>query len=898
MEHLDFVAKIFFRDISAQNILRGDILYSDFSKKEYEALTLSEMKNLTESETGEIYRYLMEHTEGYTNENFLNVFRLLKELAAEMLDIRDNKPVCRYEKLLRWRKFVCWLGEDLPICAYLSYIRERTGEEWFTFDWNPVIGHDNMQMNRMMQRGISDNHFHLFGSAPTFHLSWMRLMNDVSENRFVDALKEIDAGRRVTHSQYSLDYREKPLGVMHVQAAFIRLLLFCYLKASLANERAEAENVLNMIPIARKILLSDSYLDVFKEEIQSHIRALRLTGFIITGNDIDYAMPVYGGRGLCYDFSGERWLLYHMLCGQICGKAIPTSLMNLFYGYLVLKGRFYEELVQVNEVSGFQNFNTYQRRYWGLLYTDSDRCRMVKHVVGDSMATGNIRSLEVRISPEETPTGNQRLIRCYRKWITEVLPNGYADRVYFVFHFPKQKDSRSEESLDMTFRYRHYALRKNLARKSSALIYFREMMPEEASLVYGIDACAQEIGCRPEVFAPVFRELASHVVPQPISAVSAMQEKDKSFYSRDKKKYKNIRVQQWKKTYHVGEDWLDLTDALRAIDEAVLFLNMNNGDRLGHATALGIDVKKWYDLKCRKIIIPIQDYLDNLVWLYYKLVEFDIQSCENLKGHILGEFEEFFQYLYGGYMRQEIFEMLEKQREELTGRRSGGMAIQRGSSADIHTYYEAWKLRGDHPSLYRRGFYYDSYQHLNPYMKNDRLEHGTEIRERIDVGFLYYLYHFSNDIRSRGQREKSVEVSDLYVDGVMKVQMAMQRRIAQIGIGIETNPSSNYRISSMKSYEEHPISRLFNMGLTFDSEKMQECIQLHVSINTDDKGVFHTSLENEFALMGCAMEQAVNEEGCCKYQRQTVYEWLDHIREFGNQQSFRECNHTGDWNYP
>lgn len=888
MEHLDLVAKIFFRDTSAQSVLRGDIRYSDFPRKDYEVMALSEMKHLTESETGEIYRYLKEHTENYTNENGLNVFRLLKELSAEMIYIRDDRPVCRYEKLLRWREFVRWLGEDLPVCAFLACFRERTGMEWIDFGWEPVIGHDNRQLNCLMQRGISDNHFHLFGSSPSFHLIWMRLMNDVSENHYVKVLQEIDADRRVPHSRYSLCGREETLGVMHIQAALIRLVLFYYLKISLADGKEDnSGKVLQRIPSVITVLLDDTYRGIYREEIQSHIRALRLTAFVNTGNDVDYALPPYGGHGSCHDFSGERFLIYHMLCGQVRGRAIPADLMNLFYAYLIIKGEFYSELVQVNDILGFQNFHTYQRRYWGFLNTDTDRRRMVEHAVADSMAAGNIRSLEVRISPEATAAGNQRMIRCYRKWIGEILREDDRKRVYFVFHFPKQKDDCTEEAEGMDFRYRHYSLRENLARKGDALIRFREMMPEEAAWVCGIDACSQEIGCRPEVFAPTFRQLASHVgtrdmlwngtlppyQPQSTSPVAG---------------YSGCgRVKQWNMTYHVGEDWLDLLDALRAIDEAVAFLNLKNGDRLGHATVLGLDVKKWYELKSHRITLPIQDYLDNIVWLYHKLVEFDIRSCENLKGFILEEFEENFRLLYGRYMRPDIFEELEMRRVRLYGR-DNGEGEQRPDTANIHTCYEAWKLRGDHPSLYRRGFYYDPYRSLKPYMINEELPNGSAIRARTDAGFLYYLYHYSKDIRIRGRREKQIAVSNLYVDGVAKVQAAMQRRISQIGIGIETNPSSNYLISSMETYEDHPISRLFNMGLTSDNEKIRECAQLHVSINTDDKGVFHTSLENEFALMSCAMEQAVNEDGSCKYQRQMVYDWLDRIREFGNQQSFLE----------
>lgn len=82
-------------------------------------------------------------------------------------------------------------------------------------------------------------------------------------------------------------------------------------------------------------------------------------------------------------------------------------------------------------------------------------------------------------------------------------------------------------------------------------------------------------------------------------------------------------------TYHVGEDFLDIIDGLRAIDEAMCFLNMRCGDRLGHALALGVDPQEWYDSKSGYILIPQMDYLDNLVWLYAKIRKYRIEGLED-----------------------------------------------------------------------------------------------------------------------------------------------------------------------------------------------------------------------------------------------------------------------------
>ena len=86
----------------------------------------------------------------------------------------------------------------------------------------------------------------------------------------------------------------------------------------------------------------------------------------------------------------------------------------------------------------------------------------------------------------------------------------------------------------------------------------------------------------------------------------------------------------------------------------------------------------------------------------------------------------------------------------------------------------------------------------------------------------------------------------------------------------------------MKSYAEHPILNLYTLGLETD----QEVAQMFVSVNTDDRGIFHTSLENEYALLASSVENLTDENGRKLYSPQQVYDWLNHIRVMGNQQVF------------
>lgn len=105
-------------------------------------------------------------------------------------------------------------------------------------------------------------------------------------------------------------------------------------------------------------------------------------------------------------------------------------------------------------------------------------------------------------------------------------------------------------------------------------------------------------------------------------------------------------------------------------------------------------------------------------------------------------------------------------------------------------------------------------------------------------------------------------------------------------ICIETNPSSNYLIGTFRRYDKHPIIQWYNHGLTKDLKELENCPQISVSINTDDQGIFATSIENEYAYLALALEKSVDQNGNKRYNRTMIFQWLDHIRRMGLEQSF------------
>ena len=62
-------------------------------------------------------------------------------------------------------------------------------------------------------------------------------------------------------------------------------------------------------------------------------------------------------------------------------------------------------------------------------------------------------------------------------------------------------------------------------------------------------------------------------------------------------------------------------------------------------------------------------------------------------------------------------------------------------------------------------------------------------------------------------------------------------------------------------------------------------------------GTFFTNLENEYAFLARAQEEAKSEGGKSLYSISNILEWLDAIRIMGNEQGFKakDLPETLDW---
>ena len=847
-----------------------------------------------------------------------SVFNVLLHFSTNALTEQNRKPICRFDSLLRWNDLSTLLGEDILTTSYLASkdIMERYQRS--SFVWNHTIGHNNMAMNALFDRPLADLHAHLKGSSLNFELNWLSLMNfpkGWDEEFNMIKMKQV---RNVELN--NLEYRVSSLYVKVIKAAAIRYILFNHVmgRSICAEENLKRNIVYNKIDSKCKLYLPQlvdciNGARIFCKDYKNGYGKTAKPDYAITtetyiSNDMKFPLFTV--------FSGERHLMYKMF-KNIYSMKTNVEMTNLFYAYLLLKAEFRKELVQLNEHKGFENFNLYETRkelfiregsvyenlipqlaVLGFLFPEDrdrydwnyDRCQNVRN-----------RYMEVRITPKsdaeklgksimitDSRINNQNFINPNRQRnITTVEKEEYILSQYrYILHYIKRPDDGIKALKTpnrMLIGYRHEKLRKQIKRETLATYRWRNSLShQEVNRVVGIDAANSECVCRPEVFAEAFRFFKKY-----------------NNTNSERNKHVDIRF-----TYHVGEDFHDVVDGLRAVDEVIKFLNFGNGDRMGHALVLGVDVITYYKRRNNTVVMSKQDFLDNVVWMYIR--GGNLPEFAPIKIELEMYFEKYFREIYEDAWKRLVNESFESKihfcfdrycEENLTvlsknlTKEEFCQIVRNLSKEDncnkdvqiltmrpsIIDYYQSWLLRGDSPSR----------QTIPSPWGQVRDNDNAEVRgakRNPNALALFRLYHSSDkECRKRSYSSTQVKVSDGFVKLAVSLQQIMLCEVERLGISIETNPTSNRKIGEFGFYKDHPIFKFYNIGIQTENPLRG----ISVSINTDDKGVFATSLEREFSLVAAALEKRY-QKGEQQNAPRVIYDWLDKIREMAFEQKFCE----------
>ena len=366
------------------------------------------------------------------------------------------------------------------------------------------------------------------------------------------------------------------------------------------------------------------------------------------------------------------------------------------------------------------------------------------------------------------------------------------------------------------------------------------------ALIRGIDVAGNENDLPIEVFAPTIRMLRAGLFYP-----------DHKEFTPQRKLHLSI---------HAGEDFSHLLTGLRKIDETVEFCDYQSNDRIGHALALGVNVKKWAKRQ-QRAYVSVSSHLDNLIWAHHYAIE------------VIKHTPQFYSVLA-------LFERkIARWSHHLFGKEVSKYAL-----------FEAWSLRKNCPE------YFDTECKSNSEEPKVWLpDNKLRLKNKGDEAVLLWKKYTDDGIKKQNEKDSAKVISiyfgdnpppfinDEYSEVVDSSELdfyeALQdyliEKYSDKGIIIEACPTSNIYIGRFKCYSEHPIYRwypadsaLLNAGEIFNRFGIRKG-PITVCVNTDDAGLMPTTIENEHRIL---KETAINH---FKIGSETAECWIERLREIG-----------------
>lgn len=730
-----------------------------------------------------------------------NLFFALYNYASSCLRMLDGRPTIKFESLFRWNELSSKLGQDMLLCSFVAYKNRYDSNLEYAHKIPLICGVDNKDLNFIYNKGLIELHQHLKASCDIFSLSWICLMNRVTGR--LSNFKELDK------ENYSSLFKT------FFQAARLRFYIFQYINGC-TNIELDIYDKVEYYEIEQKLI-----------DLQNNINICNFEDGQKIGNYFyDYAIKYnpFDERNASI-YGGELFILYNAF-KLIYRNPDNIKLTIALYKYLLDKTEIRKFFIQHNESVGFGNFKKFEGRKEIFLnnYRSYQKwCEILP--LKESKQINKIAAIESRIAPKN----NRREIINHQKNFykqKEKIQNDFGKiDCCLIYHFIKENDKPFKE-----FYERHRSLRTKIRHQTTSIATAYKRNITVRTQTVGIDAANNELYCRPEVFAQAFRYL-------------------KDFFG-DYYDYETFQTKALKSigfTFHAGEDFYDIADGLRSIDEAIMFLQLNSGDRLGHCIALGQNTELFYSKHNNAVIISKQYLIDNCAWLIHKAKILNIKIEPKLEEYLLNTFEKLCNELYDKYI-------------------------------NISTYHRSMLLRGDNPrEIFSENNKTSFIKDWNFYNLDSRTEF-CNARNDKEAKEIYYAYHYDKNVRCRGEEVSVFKVDCSYIKLIEEIQDAMMDEIERKEIIIECCPTSNFKIGTNNKYEDLPIFR-FN---TIDSNRHN----LRVTINTDDLGIFHTSLDKEFSLVALSALKKKSKDGNLLYQNHQIYQWLDRIRENGEKYRF------------
>ena len=564
-------------------------------------------------------------------------------------------------------------------------------------------------------------------------------------------------------------------------------------------------------------------------------------------------------------FSALRHIVKHPQC---------QGFQRVFLCYLRIKNEYFSNKMQSAGINGLTFFRRYFTNAASAIHKrkaeDKQKSRLAYRAAFlNQLHCTELKKLEVKLSPPRVKHRAQaytaeyclavssqlyEVLETYRdilRQLQQAENQANAPTLGLVYHFIRSDMLRASSGMCWAANTAEgpqdivSETRQKCEGFVKALQYLLREVPYLANYVVGLDVASEEVVAEPWVYAPVYRFARNRNNTYPVQLESGMRVPNIGF------------------TYHVGEDFHHVMSGLRHVDEVLTYFGYKPGDRLGHGLVLQIDIAEWVHNN-EIVSLPVMEHLENLLWLW--------SLCTKDLPQLSGELPR---------LEREIMALAEK----IYGNTKG------------ITPYVLWKAyvrkfeQLDTPfceDMEKRYLHEkDQYGRRSPQVQPDvqrsfcaRVRQMDETEELCSLPYVdavwdsdkllltHYCPVYARVYRSAYFTSNNVAQTSMF----QLVQSHMKNKVQNMGVFVETNPTSNMLIGDISGLINYPIATLNGVG-------EQSTTSVLLSINSDDPLVFNTNIENELALVYHTLTYQ-------NVSRELVLQWIDKVRQYGLDSSF------------
>lgn len=844
---------------------------------------LSEMDGLLEMyyPDEELRAYLNQSGQDDLDGYYIGV---LLQLSAEFITLRDGQVSIRMwdepgkdryfqgsselYKVELWSVLSRIMTPDVFIAAY--FVANRIDDVQQLAGVSDNISLCDNLLSNVARRGIAETHMHL-SAGMSYQAVWQVVTDPAAQRIFASGKEPL---------LQSLQRKEQEVYSSLLIAGWLRLLMARYLE----DEAATWEDLYHYVsarrtenPLEEHILqyllgetLEPQRRDFLQEDISRNGREYM--------EHLKQLCPIEQSESLDILLQGPYWryrqlhaepelLLLYFALRHIREHPKHQQFTRIFLDYIRIKNSYFRDKFQTFGGSGLKFFSNYfeaaASAIWRSGYEDRKKEQLVyQSAFRNQFHCSNLRKLEVKISPQISI--GKGIPLAYGKWILQSDKRSIARQLVQVFsaylqvckeqpenisipcigivyHFIKkdvhhpidngcwaaQSGGHSTDGISL--------LRAQCIRFLKALRALIEEIPLLNEYIVGLDAASQELRAEPWVYAPVYHFARNRKNTVPLHSKTGLQ-------------MQNIGL-----TYHVGEDYHHVLTGLRHIDEVITYFGYKAGDRLGHGMALQVDLGPWIHSH-ETVPVPCLDRLEDLLWLW--------SLCE------------------------ECPEELGKYRFELEGKlmKIATQILKNTKGLDPYVLWSSYcqKFKVLEPSfceMMKKSYlipFAEGIQTQDAFYLESQRPFCGHVREEMQIWDPEKLLLTNYCPIYTRHYKKPMLVSTLPEELPMlqAVQRHVRKKVQNMGIYVETNPTSNVSIGDISSLRDYPITQLNALPLS-----KADSMSILLSINSDDPLVFNTNAENELALVYHTLAHR-------GYGREDILNWIDKVRQYGMDSSF------------